>query len=343
MQAVKTQRALILTGAVLISLLLGSGAVNRQLNATPTTSATATAQPIALVSLTPSDTPAPTDFPSATPSATPSLTHSHTPTRTFTHTPSLTPTLTHTATATFTPWPTPDSQARTREIKVPILMYHHVGPLPNKPDLIRTGLTVLPDNFETQLKFLKERGYQSVDFYQMYYAIALGWELPKKPIVFTFDDAYDDVYTFAFPIMKKYGYTGTVFVPTQFIDEGRADYLNWDQLMELSKAGWRLEPHTKNHVEVDNRGRDFLVYEVYGSMETLRYHLGYQPRFFAYPSGAYDEKSIEMLKEVGYWGAVTTQGGWFHRLANAFEWGRVRVAGQYVMQDFANNLGEKYP
>ena len=55
MQAVKTQRALILTGAVLISLLLGSGAVNRQLNATPTTSATATAQPIALVSLTPRD------------------------------------------------------------------------------------------------------------------------------------------------------------------------------------------------------------------------------------------------------------------------------------------------
>jgi peptidoglycan/xylan/chitin deacetylase (PgdA/CDA1 family) len=222
-------------------------------------------------------------------------------------------------------------------------MYHHVGPLPNNADAIRTGLTVLPDNFEQQLQFYKAKGYQSVDFYQMYYAITLGWDLPPKPMIFTFDDAYQDVYDFAFPIMKKYGYTGTIFVPTQFIDEGRADYMSWDELMEMHAAGWRLEPHTKTHEDVTNRKRDWLIYQIYGSMDTLRYHLGYQPRFFAYPSGAHDDKAIAVLKEVGFWGAVTTDGEWYHDLKKAYIWGRVRIGGDYVLKDIANLLGEKYP
>lgn len=334
MSSINTRRNLILLGAAIISLFLGSAVINHQLPLA--TAATPTAQSIVLVSLTPSKTPTQTSQPSRTPK--PTLSSTATNTSTVTLTPSPLP-----PTATFTPWPTPDAKGRTREVRVPILMYHHVSPLPDKPDQIRIGLTVLPDNFEKQLQFLKSKGYEGVDFYQMYYAITLGWELPAKPIIFTFDDAYDDVYDFAFPIMKKYGYTGTVFVPTQFIDEGRADYMDWEQLMALRKAGWRLEPHTKTHEEVDGRSRDWLVYQLFGSMETLQYYLGYQPRFFAYPSGAYDDKAIDMLKEVGYWGAVTTKGGWFHRMKNAYEWGRVRVAGQFVLQDFANNLGEKYP
>lgn len=339
MSSVTLRRNLILLGAVIIALFLGSAIINRQLPLAATR--TSTPPPITLVSLTPSDTPTQTLTPTQTSIPTETLIPTQTATPTLTLTPTSTPTLT--PTLTFTPWPTPDAQGRTREVRVPILMYHHVGPLPNKPDLIRVGLTVLPDNFEKQLQFLKSKNYASVDFYQMYYAITRGWELPAKPSVFTFDDAYTDIYDFAFPIMKKYGYTGTVFVPTQFIDEGRADYMNWAELKELRAAGWRLEPHAKTHEEVDGRSRDWLVYQLFGSMETLQYHLGYQPRFFAYPSGAYDDKAIAMLKEVGYWGAVTTQGGWFHRLKNAYEWGRVRVGGQYVLQDFANNLGEQYP
>lgn len=324
---------LILLGSVVVSLFLGSSAINRQ------GKPEASPQPAALVSLTPSDTPTLAPTPKRT------YTQTLTPTRSRTSTlkptqPSNTPT---TQPPSATPWPTPDANARTREVKAPILMYHHVGPLPDEPDQVRIGLTVPPDNFEAQLKFFKQRGYESVDLYQVYYAIALGWSLPKKPIVFTFDDAYADVYQFAFPLMKKHGYTGTVFVPTQFIDEGREGYMNWTQLMELRAAGWRLEPHTKTHTEVDGRGRDFLVYEIYGSMETLRYHLGYQPRFFAYPSGEYDDDAIAVLKEVGYWGAVTTDSSWYHRLSNAYTWGRIRIGGKYVLQDIANLMGEKYP
>jgi peptidoglycan/xylan/chitin deacetylase (PgdA/CDA1 family) len=322
----------LLAAAIWLGFAVNASAVRSQLLASGTPA-------IALVSLTPSHTSA------ATETATATLPHTATPTATATLTPTLTPTPshTHTPTPTSTPWPTPDSNARTREVKAPILMYHHVGPLPDAPDMIRIGLTILPDNFEAQLKFLQERGYTSIDFYQMQYALTLGWPLPAKPVLFTFDDAYEDIYQFAFPLMKKYGFTGTVFVPTQFLDENRGGYMNWDQAKELAAAGWRLEPHTKDHIAVDGRSRDLLIYQIYGSMETLRYHLGYQPRFFAYPSGEYDDKAIEILKEVGYWGAVTTDAGQYHRLADAYTWGRVRVSGNEVLADLANRLGEKYP
>lgn len=326
----------LLAAAIWLGFAVNASDVRSQLLTTGTPA-------IALVSLTPTHTSA------ATQTATATLTHTANPTATATLTPTATPTATYTPsptptpTATFTPWPTPDSDARAREVKVPILMYHHVGPLPNAPDKIRIGLTILPDNFEAQLKFLQERGYTSIDFYQMQYALTLGRPLPARPILFTFDDAYEDVYQFAFPLMKKYGLTGTVFVPTQFLDEGRVGYMSWDQAQELADAGWRLEPHTKDHVAVDRRGRDFLIYQIYGSMETLRYHLGYQPRFFAYPSGEYDDKAIEILKEVGFWGAVTTDTEQYHQLTNAYKWGRVRVSGNEVLADLANRLGEKYP
>ncbi len=326
MQKLRRLPLILLFAAIWLALAVDANAIRSQLQSTLTPA-------IALVSLTPSLV------------STETQTASPTPTFTATSTPTLspTPTLTATATPTPMPWPTPDSQARTREVKAPILMYHHVGPLPNSPDKIRIGLTILPDNFEAQLKFLQECGYTSIDFYQMQAALTLGQPLPPKAVIFTFDDAYEDVYQFAFPLMKKYGFTGTIFVPTQFLDDNRADYMNWDEATEMFNAGWRLEPHTKDHVEVRNRPRDYLVYQIYGSMETLRYHLGYQPRFFAYPAGEYDDKAIEILKEVGYWGAVTTEAGQFHRLVNAYKWGRVRMSGNEVLADLANRLGEKYP
>lgn len=325
MQKLRRLPLILLFVIIWLALALNASAIRSQIQSAPAQAA--------LVSLTPSPVPSETQTALPTSTLTPASTSTVTPTVTLTPTAILTP----------TPWPTPDANARTREVKVPILMYHHVGPLPNAPDKIRIGLTILPDNFEAQLKFLQERGYTSIDFYQMQYALTLGQPLPAKPVVFTFDDAYEDVYQFALPLMKKYGFTGTVFVPTQFLDEGRADYMNWDQAKELADAGWRLEPHTKDHVEVKNRPRDYLIYQIYGSMETLRFHLGYQPRFFAYPSGEYDDKAIEILKEVGYWGAVTTDSGQYHRLAIAYKWGRIRVSGNEVLQDLANRLGEKYP
>ncbi len=215
-------------------------------------------------------------------------------------------------------------------------MYHHVGPLPADADAIGMGLTVSSEAFEAQLAYLRRGGHISLRPDDLTNALALGTPLPEKPLILTFDDAYRDVYTYAFPSMKQYGFTGTVFVPTQFIDENRIEYLNWDMLAVLRQGGWFLEPHTKTHAQIFDRPRDYVVYEVLGSMQTLQAHLGYQPRFFSYPAGGYDEHVIGILKEIGFWGAVTTEPGVVHDLENAYTWRRVRISGDASLAQFVH-------
>ena len=53
-----------------------------------------------------------------------------------------------------------------------------------------------------------------------------GAELPENPIMITFDDGYEDNYQNAYPILKKYGFTGTIFVITDFVSN-QPNYLTW--------------------------------------------------------------------------------------------------------------------
>lgn len=234
------------------------------------------------------------------------------------------------------PWLTPDAEAGSRSARVPILMYHYVGPVPAGAGPIRAGLTVLPEAFDAQLAYLASRGFTTISLYDLAYALALGSPLPDKPVILSFDDAYRDVHAHAFTRMAQYEFTGTVFVPTQLIDEDRPEYMNWDMLMELNRHGWSLEPHTKDHVQVSERDRDYVVYQALGSMQTLEAHLGYQPRFFSYPAGEYDDHVIGILKEIGFWGAVTTEAGVVHRMEDAYTWRRVRISGDTTLAEFVH-------
>ena len=222
-------------------------------------------------------------------------------------------------------------------------MYHRVEPLPPKSGAQRTGLTVIPSNFQIQMDWLRERGFETVSLYDMQNALALGQPLPAKPIVISFDDGYRGVYDFAFPVMRAHGYTGTLFLPTELIDKQEPDYINWQMAEELARAGWKIEPHTKSHVELPGQPHNYILYQALGSMETIRAHVGYQPRYFCYPGGEYDAEVIGLLKEIGYWGAVTTRFAIDHQLKDAYKWGRVRVSGQETLRDFALYLAEPLP
>jgi peptidoglycan/xylan/chitin deacetylase (PgdA/CDA1 family) len=122
---------------------------------------------------------------------------------------------------------------------------------------------------------------------------------------------------------------------TDFIDEERAGYLDWGMVEEMAAAGMRIEPHSKSHPELSGRERDFVIYQALGSQETIAAHIGYTPRYFAYPGGRYDEQSKTILAELGYWGAVTTAGGDWHSFDERFEWSRVRMRNTTDLANFA--------
>ena len=276
---------------------------------------------------TPTPSPSPSPTLSATPSPTPVL-----PTETWTPTATATPS----PTPTFTPGPTPDGVAR--EARVPILMYHYISVPPPGADAVRRDLSVAPDLFESHLRYLKEAGYQAISLRDLVYHLTRGWPLPPKPIILTFDDGNRDNYENAFPLLQKYVFRATFFLVTDFIDEGRPAYLTWAQVKEMHQAGMEFGAHSRNHPDLRDKPTDYLVWQSLGPRETIQYNLGEEPRFYSYPSGAYDEKAIAVIHSAGYWAGLTTHQGATHSSQRLFELKRIRVRGTHSAEDLAKLL-----
>jgi peptidoglycan/xylan/chitin deacetylase (PgdA/CDA1 family) len=253
---------------------------------------------------------------------------------TATRTPAPSPTLT----AAPTPLqPTPDGLSRTAH--VPILMYHHVEIPPVGADAIRRDLSIAPAAFEQQLRYLKQEGYESISLKDLALYLTLGKPLPDKAVVLTFDDGYRDAYTHVFPLLRRFGFVGTFFLVTAPIDAGNTDFLAWDQVRAMHDAGMEFEPHSYDHPDMRDRSTDFSVFQILASKEAIEERTGEQSRFFAYPSGRYDQAVIDVLRSAHFWGAVLTEQGATQSTEGLFTLPRVRVQPDDSLERFAVKLG----
>lgn len=88
-------------------------------------------------------------------------------------------------------------------------------------------------------------------------SLSLKAELPDKIVVLTFDDAVISQYNYAAPILKDYNFEATFFIcefPAKS-DSEKDQYMNWEQIKELSDMGFEIGNHTKNHINVS---KEFL-------------------------------------------------------------------------------------
>ena len=99
-----------------------------------------------------------------------------------------------------------------------IVMYHYVRELKHSRYPEIKGLTI--DHFKEQIAYLKKY-YNPISAYDLMDAIESGSELPPKPLLLTFDDAYIDHYTVVFPVLDKEKLSGCFFPSAKCILEDR--------------------------------------------------------------------------------------------------------------------------
>jgi len=208
--------------------------------------------------------------------------------------------------------------------KVPILMYHYVGPIETGFDETRRGLTVTPENFRFQMKWLKDNGFQTLTMSQYFQRIALGQSLPVKPVIITFDDGYQDVYDNAIPVMQEYGQVATLFIIANAVGPV---YMNWDEIKKADKMGFEIGSHTLSHPRLTDFSDSGLKKEIEGSRVTLENALGKKVNFFCYPYGIFNQRVMDVVKSSGYKGAITTGSGNIVTSSNIFEMPRIRISG----------------
>ena len=201
--------------------------------------------------------------------------------------------------------------------KIVVLNYHKVDETP-------IALAVSPADFERQMAYLKEKGYVSITPDQLADHLERGAALPERPLLITFDDGYADNYENAYPILKKYGFTATIFVVTDYLSRFPA-YLTWEQAREMKQGGFYIASHTMQHKVLTELDAQALREELAGSAEALDYQLGKQSRFLAYPTGAYSLALAQAVKDYGYRAAFTIKYGNVDRASNPYALERVPV------------------
>jgi peptidoglycan/xylan/chitin deacetylase (PgdA/CDA1 family)/2-polyprenyl-3-methyl-5-hydroxy-6-metoxy-1,4-benzoquinol methylase len=229
---------------------------------------------------------------------------------------------------------------------IPILMYHRIanaGP---------TGLTpyrVSTEEFERQLTWLQQQGFHSIGFdayCSLRFARRLG-TIPGKPIVLTFDDAYTDFYDSAWPLLRRYGFGATVFVPTDYVG-GRADWdaafgepaqiMSWGQIRELSHAGIQFGSHSCGHKLLTKLSAPAAFMDALKSRKTLEAKLGVKCSGYCYPYTAVDRIRKLMIACSGYEYAV---GGSKRRASDSqdrFYIPRIEVVGTDSLDAFIEKL-----
>jgi len=94
---------------------------------------------------------------------------------------------------------------------IPILTYHRFADSCTSPLCVPTRV------FDRQMKYLKEHGYSVLTPAELLAFLEYRQGLPKKSVLITMDDGYRSVYNVAYPILKKYGFTATLFIYTDFV------------------------------------------------------------------------------------------------------------------------------
>ncbi|HMM22975.1 MAG TPA: polysaccharide deacetylase family protein [Selenomonadales bacterium] len=202
--------------------------------------------------------------------------------------------------------------------EVPVLNYHQVN------NEAHNSLTLSSSEFEDQMAYLAKSGYTSISPEQLVDYLQYGKELPPNPILITFDDGYEDNYRVAYPILRKYHFTATIFLITDFVgNNGR--YLTWKQVREMRDNGFDFESHTLSHILLSNATDEEIRSQLVKSKEALEWRLGQKVEYLAYPGGAYDQQVVKLAKEAGYRAAFTIDLGRDAKYCNLFSLNRIPI------------------
>jgi peptidoglycan/xylan/chitin deacetylase (PgdA/CDA1 family) len=203
--------------------------------------------------------------------------------------------------------------------RLPIIGLHAIE------DEIEIPIELYTHHFNALCQTLKSFGFETITFKDLMDHLDYGRVLPEKSVIITSDDGFGDLYTNAFPILKKYDYKMTIFLVTDFIKETEdsrvvnyfdADrpvpmrpMLIWPEVREMYDYGCEFLSHSANHIRLGLADDEEFLSELISSREDIESHLNSEVLLFAWPYDNHSKEKIPLLPEAGYRGAVRYWGG----------------------------------
>lgn len=218
---------------------------------------------------------------------------------------------------------------------VSVLMYHMIG------DEQGNAAIMTEANLRIQMNYLRDHGYHPITMQELYDYVTKGAPLPEKPVCITFDDGYLDSYTIVYPLMKEYGFPWTLFLITD--DVGKPyNRMTWDQLKEMANShAVTIASHTLSHPKLHNLAtRAEKEKEIVEANKALKYQLGIDNVWLAYPYGDYDDEVIDICRKAGIKMAVTTDAGRVHVGSFPYDLKRAYIGNDISIARFSERLNK---
>jgi poly-beta-1,6-N-acetyl-D-glucosamine N-deacetylase PgaB len=201
---------------------------------------------------------------------------------------------------------------------LPIFMYHNIS----KKSSSLGKYVISAEQFENDLIWLRDNGYQTISVQQLLDFADNGTPLPEKSVMITFDDGCQSFYSYVFPLLKKYemhavlSVIGTYSEQYSNIDDHNPEYayVTWDEIAEMSASGYvDIGNHTYDmHMVGQRKGcsmkkgedeekyRALLTEDLTKAQDKIAEATGSAPVLFTYPYGSYCKKAREVVREMGF-------------------------------------------
>lgn len=194
--------------------------------------------------------------------------------------------------------------------RVPILLYHRLGPV------VSDTMTVTTPVFEAQLRLLQQRNYRVIPARQLVDALRGGSAaIPERAVVIMVDDGHRSIYTEMFPLIRAHRIPVTLFIYPSAISN--ANYaLTWAQLAEMKATGLvDIQSHTLWHPNFTTERKRlapdayqrFVRDQLVRSRAVLEERLGGPVDLLAWPFGIYDADLMQQATTAGYVAAFSIE------------------------------------
>ncbi len=193
-----------------------------------------------------------------------------------------------------------------------VIIYHRFGEEKYRSTNIRL------EQFEAHVSELSDPRYNVLPLPHIVDSLQNGKALPDRSLAITIDDAFLSVYTEAWPRLRAAGLPFTLFVATQAVDVNRPNYMSWDQIRQLHRAGVTIGSQTHTHLDMPVASAEKNRQELEASNRSFLENLGVVPDIIAYPFGQYSLAVRTVVIDAGFRAGFGQHSGIVHSGSDMF-------------------------
>jgi peptidoglycan/xylan/chitin deacetylase (PgdA/CDA1 family) len=232
-------------------------------------------------------------------------------------------------------------------MQIPILMYHGISPA---SVISCCPWAISSSTFVSNLEFLKSGGYHPLTVSEL---VSLLFDkkgpLPVKPVVLTFDDGLADFFTEALPILDKFGYPATLYIPTSCVSQTCTWFkpsvgtpppmmLSWSQIRQISDHGVECGSHGHSHVELDILPAKRIQEEIRISKDILEQHLQRSVGSISYPYGVSSAILRKIVKQAGFTSGCAVKHAMMTHSDDRYALARIMVTSKLTQSEYQDAL-----